>query len=61
MRDCEYCKGEGMDPYIDYLLPCPECDGSGGGLGYDEDECMVCGDDPELCYCTSERAQQKGE
>lgn len=24
---CERCGGDGMDPWIDYLLPCPECMG----------------------------------
>ena len=31
--ECIYCHGEGMDPDCD-LLPCPYCDGTGGGLGY---------------------------
>ena len=26
---CSYCRGDGRDPYTDYLLPCPFCDGSG--------------------------------
>ena len=25
---CERCRGDGMDPWNDYLLPCPECQGS---------------------------------
>ncbi len=24
---CERCRGDGMDPMCDYLLPCPECQG----------------------------------
>lgn len=24
---CERCRGDGMDPWIDYLLPCPDCQG----------------------------------
>jgi hypothetical protein len=24
---CPYCNGDGMDPYCDYLLPCPACEG----------------------------------
>jgi len=24
---CERCHGDGMDPWCDYLLPCPECQG----------------------------------
>lgn len=23
--ECARCHGEGMDPYSDYLLPCPQC------------------------------------
>lgn len=26
---CLYCDGDGMDPYADYLLPCPHCAGTG--------------------------------
>lgn len=22
---CERCRGDGMDPWCDYLLPCPLC------------------------------------
>jgi hypothetical protein len=22
---CERCHGDGMDPWTDYALPCPEC------------------------------------
>ncbi len=22
---CRYCGGSGMDPWSDYVLPCPEC------------------------------------
>jgi Zn finger protein HypA/HybF involved in hydrogenase expression len=22
---CHHCRGDGMDPYTDYLLPCPVC------------------------------------
>jgi len=25
--ECPRCHGEGMDPWNDYLLPCPECGG----------------------------------
>ncbi len=24
---CERCRDDGRDPYTDYLLPCPECQG----------------------------------
>ena len=24
---CTRCHGDGMDPWNDYLLPCPECQG----------------------------------
>ena len=24
---CELCHGDGRDPYTDYLLPCPHCQG----------------------------------
>ena len=24
---CERCHGDGMDPWVDYLLPCPLCQG----------------------------------
>lgn len=24
---CPRCQGDGMDPWIDYLLPCPDCMG----------------------------------
>ncbi len=27
--DCPHCRGDGMDPDNDYLLPCPMCGGSG--------------------------------
>lgn len=36
--DCIYCRGEGMDPASDYLLPCPHCDGTGGSIGYADDD-----------------------
>ena len=36
--ECRYCHGDGMDPANDYLLPCPYCDGTGGQLGYEDDE-----------------------
>lgn len=36
--DCIYCHGEGMDPASGWLLPCPYCDGTGGTLGYGDDE-----------------------
>lgn len=26
---CPYCDGDGGDPYNDYVLPCPQCDGAG--------------------------------
>jgi hypothetical protein len=26
-EDCPRCKGDGMDPWCDYLLPCPLCQG----------------------------------
>jgi len=22
---CERCRGDGMDPWCDYMLPCPDC------------------------------------
>lgn len=25
--ECERCRGDGMDPWNDYLLPCPLCQG----------------------------------
>ncbi len=25
--ECERCHGDGMDPWFDYLLPCPYCQG----------------------------------
>lgn len=25
--ECERCHGDGMDPWNDYLLPCPICQG----------------------------------
>jgi hypothetical protein len=25
---CKRCHGDGMDPWCDYVLPCPECGGS---------------------------------
>ena len=25
--ECERCRGDGMDPWCDYLLPCPACQG----------------------------------
>ena len=25
--ECERCRGDGMDPECDYLLPCPLCQG----------------------------------
>lgn len=24
---CSHCNGDGRDPYTDYLLPCPICQG----------------------------------
>ncbi len=24
---CERCHGDGMDPWVDYLMPCPLCQG----------------------------------
>lgn len=26
---CKYCHGDGGDPYCDYILPCPRCNGEG--------------------------------
>lgn len=26
-ESCELCHGDGRDPYTDYLLPCPHCQG----------------------------------
>ena len=34
--ECIYCHGDGMDPDCD-LLPCPYCDGTGGGLWHEDD------------------------
>lgn len=28
-RTCSYCHGTGGDPWNDYILPCPKCDGEG--------------------------------
>ena len=25
--ECERCHGDGMDPWVDYLMPCPLCQG----------------------------------
>jgi len=25
--ECRNCRGDGRDPYTDYLLPCPVCQG----------------------------------
>jgi DnaJ-class molecular chaperone len=25
--ECQRCHGDGMDPWNDYMLPCPLCDG----------------------------------
>ena len=25
--ECNHCHGDGRDPYTDYLLPCPVCQG----------------------------------
>ncbi len=25
--ECSRCRGDGRDPYCDYLLPCPQCQG----------------------------------
>lgn len=25
--ECKRCGGDGMDPWCDYLLPCPDCQG----------------------------------
>lgn len=35
--ECIYCDGDGMDPDNGFLLPCPYCDGTGGGIGYGDD------------------------
>lgn len=37
MDDCIYCRGDGMDPASDYLLPCPYCDGAGWQIGFGDD------------------------
>lgn len=29
MANCPYCRGDGMDPSCDYILPCPSCNGAG--------------------------------
>ncbi len=26
-EDCQNCHGDGMDPWMDYLMPCPVCQG----------------------------------
>lgn len=26
-EDCPHCRGDGRDPWNDYLLPCPLCQG----------------------------------
>jgi len=28
-QECTYCRGLGTDPYMDHLMTCPYCDGSG--------------------------------
>jgi hypothetical protein len=28
-EECPRCKGDGNDPWNDYLLPCPMCNGDG--------------------------------
>lgn len=25
--ECPHCRGDGRDPYTDYLMPCPYCGG----------------------------------
>ena len=32
---CELCHGDGRDPYTDYLLPCPHCQGEQTALAAD--------------------------
>ena len=27
LLECQRCHGDGMDPWNDYLLPCPACQG----------------------------------
>lgn len=27
--ECSHCHGDGMDPWNDYMLPCPLCQGEG--------------------------------
>lgn len=27
LMECERCHGDGMDPWADYMLPCPVCQG----------------------------------
>ena len=29
LRTLKHCHGDGMDPWNDYLLPCPLCQGEG--------------------------------
>lgn len=26
-QPCDRCRGDGMDPWTDYLMPCPDCQG----------------------------------
>lgn len=26
-EECGRCRGDGMDPWTDYLMPCPDCQG----------------------------------
>ena len=26
-HECQQCHGDGMDPWSDYMLPCPLCEG----------------------------------
>lgn len=39
MTECYYCRGDGRDPGMDYLLECPICGGDGEiDLGDEDDE-----------------------
>ena len=39
MTECYYCRGDGRDPDMDYLLECPICGGDGEiDLGDEDDE-----------------------
>ncbi|RZJ07661.1 MAG: hypothetical protein EOP39_15770 [Rubrivivax sp.] len=34
-ESCELCHGDGRDPYTDYLLPCPHCQGEQTAIAAD--------------------------